>query len=130
MSTATTLEGRPITGPIKPMSNFVLVKVREAAAQTLGGVVLPDQAKEKPTEGIVMEVGPGRLHPETNVLIDPCVENGQSVLYGKFDGSKVGPEMAVQARLTPTHTGVPCLHVTRLTTTKRSTHLSATMTSF
>lgn len=83
------LEGKSITGPLEPLSNFVLVKVREAKAQTLGGIVIPDQAKEKPTEGIVVGVGPGKLNVDTNVLTPMPVALGQRVLYGKFDGSKV-----------------------------------------
>jgi chaperonin GroES len=83
------LEGKAINGPLQPLSNFVLVEVREAKAQTLGGIVLPDQAKEKPTEGTVVATGPGRVHLETNVLIPMPVAIGGRVLYGKFDGSKV-----------------------------------------
>ena len=63
--------------------------MREAAAQTLGGIVLPDQAKEKPSEGTVVSAGPGKLDPTTNVLIPMPVEAGSRVLYGKFDGAKV-----------------------------------------
>jgi chaperonin GroES len=76
-------------GQLQPLSNFVLVKIREAKSQTLGGIVLPDQAKEKPTEGVIVAVGPGRVHPDTNVLIQMPVAVGDRVLYGKFDGSKV-----------------------------------------
>lgn len=86
---AHTLEGKPISGPLNPLSNFVLVKVREARAQTLGGIVLPDQAKEKPTEGTVVATGPGKLHLDTNVRIPMPISVGDGVLYGKFDGSKV-----------------------------------------
>lgn len=83
------LEGRPISGPLKPLGNYILVKNSEAAAETAGGIVLPDQAKEKPTEGVVVSAGPGYTHVETNVLIPMPVAEGQSVLYGKFDGSKI-----------------------------------------
>lgn len=83
------LEGKSISGPLEPLSNFVFVKVREAKAQTLGGIVIPDQAKEKPTEGVVVGVGPGKLNVDTNVLTPMPVALGQRVLYGKFDGSKV-----------------------------------------
>ena len=86
---AHSLQGKPIDGPLEPLSNFVLVKVREAAAQTLGGVVLPDQAKEKPTEGTVVACGPGKVHLDTGVKIDMPMSVGDRVLYGKFDGSKV-----------------------------------------
>ncbi len=86
---AHSLEGKQIAGPLEPLGNFVLVKVREAKAQTLGGIVLPDQSKEKPTEGIVVAVGPGKMHPDTEVHLPMPVAVGQRVLYGKYDGSKV-----------------------------------------
>jgi chaperonin GroES len=86
---AHTLEGKPISGPLLPLSNFVLVKVREAKEQTLGGIILPDQAKEKPTAGSVVSVGPGKTHQDTNVVIPMPVSVGDGVLYGKYDGSKI-----------------------------------------
>ena len=50
---------------------------------------LPPQAKERPTEGVVVAAGPGRLHPHTGVRIQNPVKPGDSVLYGKFDGSPI-----------------------------------------
>lgn len=88
------LEGREINGALQPLSNFVLVKVREAAAETAGGIVLPDQAKEKPTEGTVISTGPGKIFLETNVEVPVPVTAGQNVLYGKYDGSKVDYDQA------------------------------------
>ena len=50
---------------------------------------MPDKAKEKPTEGLIVDVGPGRAHPETGVIIPPPVSAGDTVLYGKYDGTVV-----------------------------------------
>ena len=84
-----TLDGQEIRGPITPLGNLVLVKVKDTLTATSGGILLPDQAKERPTEGLVIEAGPGKLHPFTGVRITNPVKVGNSVLYGKFDGRAV-----------------------------------------
>lgn len=98
-----TLDGLEIRGPISLLGNNVLVKVKDTLTATVGGILLPDQAKERPTEGLVVAVGPGRIHPYTGIRISnpipaPCgddeAEGGGaaaavSVLYGKFDGRRV-----------------------------------------
>jgi len=86
---AVTLDGKEIRGPITPLGNFVLVKVKETLSATDGGILLPDQAKERPTEGEVVAAGPGKLHPHTGVRIHCPVQPGMSVLHGKFDGTKL-----------------------------------------
>ena len=63
-----------------------MLQVRAAEEETAGGVFLPDKAQEKPTEGVVAGLGPGRIHPETGVVIPIPVEQGEHVLYGKYDG--------------------------------------------
>ncbi|KAL7509640.1 hypothetical protein ACHAXN_006598 [Cyclotella atomus] len=80
------LDGRKIRGPITPLGNFVLVKTKDTLDATEGGILLPDQSKERPTEGEVVAAGPGKLHPHTGVRITCPVTPGQSVLFGKFDG--------------------------------------------
>ncbi len=84
-----TLDGQEINGELKPVGNIILVEVKAAADVSAGGIVLPDQAKEKPTEGRCLGVGEGRYHPETGVLMPMEVEAGDRVLYGKFDGSSI-----------------------------------------
>lgn len=84
-----TLDGDEIRGDITPLGNSLLVKVKDTLQATTGGVLLPDQSKERPTEGLVMEAGPGRIHPDTGVLITNPVEAGLSVLYGQFDGKPI-----------------------------------------
>jgi chaperonin GroES len=86
---AVTLDGNEIRGPITPLGNLVLVKVKDTLTATGGGILLPDQSQERPTEGLVMEAGPGKLHPITGVRIENPVKSGMSVLYGKFDGRAV-----------------------------------------
>lgn len=80
------LDGKQIRGPITPLGNFVLVRTKDTIAATEGGIFLPDQSQERPTEGEVVAAGPGKLHPHTGVRITTPVKKGDSVLFGKFDG--------------------------------------------
>jgi len=80
------LDGKKIRGPITPLGNFVLVRTKDTLDATDGGILLPDQAKDRPTEGEVVAAGPGKLHPHTGVRITNPVTIGDSVLFGKFDG--------------------------------------------
>lgn len=81
------LDGQVIRGPITPLGNFVLVRTKDTLSATGGGILLPDQSIERPTEGEVIAAGPGKLHPHTGVRIHNPVSQGMSVLYGKFDGT-------------------------------------------
>ena len=80
------LDNAMIEGELKPLANNVLVKVKDIATSTSGGLFIPDNAKERPTEGTIISVGSGRYHPDTGVLIDMAVSVGDSVIYGKYDG--------------------------------------------
>ena len=84
-----TLDGEEIRGPLTPLGNLVLVKVKETLTATEGGVLLPDQAKERPTEGLVIAAGPGKIHPHTAIRIHNPIKPGLSVLYGKYDGKSI-----------------------------------------
>lgn len=84
-----TLDGSEIRGPITPLGNFVLVRTKESLSSTDGGILLPEQAKERPTEGVVVAAGPGKLHPHTGVRIHCPVSMGMSVLHGKYDGTSM-----------------------------------------
>ena len=86
---AVTLDGETIRGDITPLGDLVLVKVKDTLQASSGGVLLPDQSQERPTEGLVMEAGPGRIHPDTGIRIPNPVSKGVSVLYGKFDGKAI-----------------------------------------
>jgi chaperonin GroES len=76
---------------LKPLGDRIVVKALDAQEKTKSGIVLPDTAKEKPQEGKVIAVGPGRLLDEGTVK--PLeVKNGDRVLYGKYSGSEVSLE--------------------------------------
>ena len=83
------LDGEEIRGPLTPVGNFVLVRVKDTLTATSGGILLPDQSKERPTEGLVLAAGPGKVHPFTAVRIHNPIKPGMSVVYGKFDGKAV-----------------------------------------
>lgn len=89
IETTYTLDGDEIRGPITPLRNFVLVKVKDTLTATSGGILLPDQSKERPTEGLVIAAGPGKIHPFTAIRIDNPIKEGMSVLYGKYDGKAI-----------------------------------------
>eukprot|EP00537_Pseudo-nitzschia_pungens_P003121 CAMPEP_0172355874 /NCGR_PEP_ID=MMETSP1060-20121228/256_1 /TAXON_ID=37318 /ORGANISM="Pseudo-nitzschia pungens, Strain cf. cingulata" /LENGTH=242 /DNA_ID=CAMNT_0013075733 /DNA_START=181 /DNA_END=909 /DNA_ORIENTATION=+ len=87
--TAYTLDGEEIRGPITPLRNFILVKVKDTLTATSGGILLPDQSKERPTEGLVIAAGKGKIHPFTGIRITNPIKEGMSVLYGKYDGKAI-----------------------------------------
>jgi chaperonin GroES len=73
---------------VQPLSDRILVKRLEAAEEMRGGIIIPDTAKEKPQQGEVIAVGPGRL-TEEGKRIAPEVKAGQRVLIGKYSGTEV-----------------------------------------
>ncbi len=76
---------------VKPLADRVVVLPLEEEEQMRGGLYIPDTAKEKPQSGKIVAVGPGQLSDE-GVRIDPDVEVGQTVLYGKYSGTEVTVE--------------------------------------
>ncbi|RYG68269.1 co-chaperone GroES, partial [archaeon] len=86
---ANKVDGVTIEGNLTPLHNNLLIKVKEAAKSTAGGLILPDNAKERPTEGTVVAAGPGKVHPETAVRLEMSVRVGDNVLYGKYDGTEL-----------------------------------------
>ena len=73
---------------IKPLEDRIVVKAVEAAQTTASGLVIPDTAKEKPQEGEVIAVGPGRIDDHGNrVPVDVAV--GDKVIYSKYGGTEV-----------------------------------------
>jgi len=73
---------------VKPLADRVVVKPLEEAEQMRGGLYIPDTAKEKPQQGEVIAVGPGKVSDE-GTRIDPEVKVGDKVLYGKYSGTEV-----------------------------------------
>jgi chaperonin GroES len=86
---AVKLEGRTIQGEVKPLNNFVLVKVAAAQEKTDGGILLTGKAKIVKTQGRVVAAGPGRTHPDSGITISVPVEAGEGVVYGKYDGTEI-----------------------------------------
>ena len=77
-----------MTVNIKPLEDRILVKTLEAEQTTASGLVIPDTAKEKPQEGEVLAVGPGRVDDNGNrVPLDVSV--GDKVIYSKYGGTEV-----------------------------------------
>jgi chaperonin GroES len=72
----------------RPLHDRVVVKRIEAEEKTAGGIIIPDTAKEKPSEGEVVAVGPGG-RDETGKLIPVDVKVGDRVLFGKWSGTEV-----------------------------------------
>lgn len=68
---------------IKPLADRVLVEPKEAETKTASGLYIPDTAKEKPQEGKVLAVGPGKKDEPMEV------KAGDSVLYGKYAGTEI-----------------------------------------
>ena len=73
---------------IRPLDDHVVVEQIEAEEKTRGGIVLPDTAKEKPQQGKVIGVGPGKLLDD-GTRAKPSVGKGDRVLYGKYSGTEV-----------------------------------------
>ncbi len=73
---------------VKPLADRVLVKPLEAEQKTKGGIIIPDNAKEKPQKGEVIAVGPGKV-AENGQKIAMEIKKGDNVLYGKYSGTEV-----------------------------------------
>lgn len=73
---------------LEPLSDKILVRQTEAADRTLGGIYIPDKAKEKPKEAIVISVGPGR-RLENGELIPIHINPGDRVLFSSYAGQPV-----------------------------------------
>jgi chaperonin GroES len=73
---------------IKPLEDRIVVKPLEAEQTTASGLVIPDTAKEKPQEGEVLAVGPGRVDDNGN-RIPVDVAEGDKVIYSKYGGTEV-----------------------------------------
>ncbi|HVF18837.1 MAG TPA: co-chaperone GroES [Mycobacteriales bacterium] len=82
MSTATKVA-------IKPLEDRIVVQANEAEMTTASGIVIPDTAKEKPQEGTVIAVGPGRFNEDGDARIPLDVNVGDTVIYSKYGGTEV-----------------------------------------
>ena len=71
-----------------PLHDRVLVRRIEGEDKTKGGLIIPDTAKEKPAEGLVVSVGPG-ARKDSGELIVPSVKAGDKILFGKWSGTEI-----------------------------------------
>ncbi len=72
----------------RPLHDRVVVRRVDSEEKTSGGIIIPDTAKEKPSEGVIVSVGPG-ARDEDGKHITPDVKAGDSVLFGKWSGTEV-----------------------------------------
>ena len=76
---------------LKPLADRVIVKPMETEEKTKGGIIVPDTAKEKPIEGTIVAVGPGKV-TEDGKQVKLEVKEGDKVLYGKYSGTEITVE--------------------------------------
>lgn len=72
----------------RPLHDRVVVKRVESEEKTAGGIIIPDTAKEKPSEGEVLAIGPG-ARDETGKLVPLDVKVGDRILFGKWSGTEI-----------------------------------------
>jgi chaperonin GroES len=82
------MKERDFVMKLKPLGDRVLVKSAEEKEMKVGGIIIPDTAKEKPQEGVIIATGPGK-RDEKGQIIPMNVKAGDKVLYGKYSGSEV-----------------------------------------
>jgi chaperonin GroES len=73
---------------VKPLADRVLVRALEAETKTTGGIIIPDNAKEKPQKGEVIAVGEGKI-ADNGTKINMSLKKGDKILYGKYSGTEV-----------------------------------------
>ncbi len=72
----------------RPLHDRVVVQRVDSEEKTAGGIIIPDTAKEKPSEGVIISVGPG-TRDEDGKHISPDVKAGDRVLFGKWSGTEI-----------------------------------------
>ncbi|HWG73066.1 MAG TPA: co-chaperone GroES [Acidimicrobiales bacterium] len=77
---------------LKPLDDRIVVRPSEAEEKTASGLVIPDTAKEKPQQGEVLAVGPGRRAESTGDIIPLDVTVGDKVVYSKYGGTEITVE--------------------------------------
>ncbi|MHB1130556.1 MAG: co-chaperone GroES [Ilumatobacteraceae bacterium] len=77
---------------LKPLDDRIVVKPNDAEERTASGLVIPDTAQEKPQQGTVLAVGPGRWSDDTGKHSPLDIKVGDTVLYSKYGGTEVTHE--------------------------------------
>jgi chaperonin GroES len=74
---------------LQPLEDRIVVRTAEAEEKTSSGLVIPDTAKEKPQQGEVLAVGPGRRSEQSGDIIKMDIEAGDTVVYSKYGGTEI-----------------------------------------
>jgi len=74
---------------LQPLEDRIVVRPNEAEERTVSGLVIPDTAKEKPQQGSVLAVGPGKRSEQTGQVIPVDVKVGDTVVYSKYGGTEI-----------------------------------------
>jgi len=74
---------------VNPLADRVVIRTLEETEQMRGGLYIPDTAKEKPQQGEVLAVGPGRRSEQTGEIIPLDVKTGDTVVYSKYGGTEI-----------------------------------------
>ena len=77
---------------LQPLEDRIVVRPSESKATTASGLVIPDTAKEKPQQGDVLAVGPGRRSDNTGEIVPMDVAVGDTVVYSKYGGTEITVE--------------------------------------
>ena len=77
---------------LQPLEDRIVVRTAEAEEKTASGLVIPDTAKEKPQQGSVLAVGPGRRSDQTGDIIPLDIAVGDTVVYSKYGGTEITVE--------------------------------------
>ncbi len=88
-STSAKVEVDIVSVSIKPLEDRIVVKQVDAEQTTASGLVIPDTAKEKPQEGEVVAVGPGRFNDDGDERVPMDIKVGDKVIYSKYGGTEV-----------------------------------------
>ena len=73
---------------LKPLEDRIIVKALEAEEKTKGGIIIPDNAKEKPQKGEVIAVGPGK-YSDQGKRLEMALKKGDTILFGRYSGTEV-----------------------------------------
>ena len=74
--------------PVRPLEDRVLIKPTDPETKTASGIYLPESAKEKPIQGKIVAVGPGKML-DNGERVKPSVKKGDTVVFGKYAGSEI-----------------------------------------
>lgn len=71
----------------RPLHDRIIVRRTEEESAPIGGIIIPDASKEKPQQGVIVAVGPGRM--EAGLLYPLCVKVDDAILFGKYSGTEI-----------------------------------------